>query len=85
MWVTDYCCVNLPRVSVSTTEKEVDCFCVLWGRGAECRAEEAPTHVELQALGPLSNDAVARPAHVAPLVLKEVVASGGVAVTVERH
>lgn len=43
------------------------------------------THVELQALGPLSDHAVARPAHVVPLVLKQVIASRGVAVTVERY
>lgn len=55
---------------------------------SQCRKQNSVTtwtHVELQALGPLSDHTVARPAHVVPLVLKQVVASRGVAVTVERH
>lgn len=43
------------------------------------------THVELQGLGPLSNHSVARPGDVVPLVLEQVVASRGVAITVECH
>lgn len=43
------------------------------------------THVQLQALRPLSNHAIARPTHVVPLVLKQVVASRRVTVAVERH
>lgn len=43
------------------------------------------THVELQALGPLANPTVAPPTLVVPLVLKEVVASGGVTLPVEAH
>lgn len=41
--------------------------------------------MELQRLRPLSNHAVARPGHVVPLILEQVVAPGSVAVTVERH
>lgn len=43
------------------------------------------THVQLQALRPLSNHTIARPTHVVPLVLKQVVASRRVTVAVERH
>lgn len=43
------------------------------------------THVQLQALRPLSNHAIARPTHVVPLVLKQVVASRRVTVAVECH